>query len=148
MRRSDVVAGLVAALFVVGPLAHLAFHDRGHSHLPGGGVVVHGLGAGAHPHAHDGARPHTHGADAIDGADGTDGTHHSDGSDGSDAPGHGAGSLAHLSGAPTLVAPVLAPPPLIRLVRRPVARVEPRARSWRGRVAAHAWRSRAPPVRI
>lgn len=145
MRRSDTLAALVATLFVVGPLAHLAWHDDGHRHLPGGGVVVQGLvSERGHPHSHDAGHAHHDADHAHHDTDDSDHSHHSDGSEG---PSHGAGSLAHLGGAPPLTAPVLTPPPVVRVLRRPVIGVEHTPIAWGGRVSSHAWRSRGPPVR-
>lgn len=142
MRRfADGFLAVAAALLVVGPLAHLATHAPDHSHLPGGGVVWHRAqsSAHAHPHSHD---PH-HGHGDHGHAD-----HDRDSSDDApgDLPSHGAGSLAHLGGAPVLAAPVLVPPRAVRVDRPRIAVTLPAPPRLWGRVVQRGWRARAPPM--
>lgn len=132
MRRlSDGLLAVAAALLVVGPLAHLATHAPDHSHLPGGAVVWHGAKASAHAHPHPGEADHEH--DPPEDAPGDD-------------PAHGAGSLAHLGGAPVLAAPVLVPPRAVRLDRPRVVVELPAPPPLVGRAVQSGWRARAPPM--
>lgn len=126
MRRlAEALAALAAALFVVGPLAHLALHRDDHVHLPGGGVRYVEPHAHAHPHDHE--HPHEHPHDDPD-------------------PTHGDGSVAHLGLAPPPPTPVLVPPrPTVGPYVAPPVR-PPEYRGLIGHSPPRRPRARAPPA--